>query len=312
MSARPSPQDPANPWSAPPSTPPLSPQQLTSWPPAPEQDEGPGYARHAGYAIPGQPGAYGMPPGAYLYAPPPPSRLKGLGMTTVVLLGVQAVLAVVAAGISAWGVLSWSQVSGVSADVRLPSDEARTLWTLLWVPLWLLTVVVFIVWMWIATRNARNAGARVRHAPGWALAGWVVPILNLWRPKQMIDDLWRASMPGVSSGMDLRFVRKPVSITCWWAAYQIGSWLPAVAIIKTMTAVLLPNLGNLADGTPPSVTVDMARLNESADMYNLWASVLTVIAAGLAMHFVHRITRWQDDRTTPDRGHVPHDLGVRT
>jgi hypothetical protein len=308
VTAPPPPHDPANPWSAP--VPP--PQHPTAWPAAPEQDDGPGYARQASYAIPGQPGAHGLPPGAYLYAPPPPSRLKGLGMTTVVLLGIQAVLAAAAAGVSAWGVLSWSRVSGASADVQLRADQADLLLTVLRAPLGALTGIAFVAWVWIATRNARNAGARVRHAPGWALGGWVVPILNLWRPKQMIDDLWRASMPGVATGIDLRFVRKPVSITCWWAAYLIGTSLPAVAITKAMMAVLIPNLDNINNGLPPSVAVDMARINETTAMYNLWAAVLMVVAAGLAMHFVLRITQWQDDRTTPLRGHLPHELGATT
>jgi hypothetical protein len=307
VTAPPPPHEPANPWSAP-----APPPHPTSWSEPSRQDDGPGYARQAGYAIPVQPGASGMHAAAYLYAPPPPSRLKGLGTTTVVLLGIQALLAAAAAAVSAWGVLSWSRVSGASADVRLPADQADLLLMMLRAPLGALTGIAFVAWVWIATRNARNAGARVRHAPGWALGGWLVPILNLWRPKQMIDDLWRASMPGVATGIDLRFVRKPVSITCWWAAYLIGTSLPAVAITKAMYAVIGPNFQNLTNGLPPSVAVDMARVNESTAMYNLWASVLMIVAAGLAMHFVHRITRWQDDRTTPDRGHHPHELGVMT
>lgn len=271
------------------------------------RDEGPGYARTAGYAVPGQPGAYGVPPAAVLQLPPPPRRLNGLGTTTVALLGVQAVLAVAATLVSAWGVLSWSQVSAASAEVRLPSDEADLALTLLRAPLAALTGIAFVAWTWIATRNARDAGASVRHAPGWALGGWLVPVLNLWRPKQMVDDLWRASMPGVPAGIDLRLVRTPLTTTCWWAAYLIGTCLPAAAFAEATMAVLGPSLGASAAGVPPSSAVDVARVNESSAMVDLWASVLMVVAAGLAMHFVHRITQWQDERTTASRGRSPHE-----
>ena len=303
----PPPPDPANPWAAPPNRPLDS---SARWADTAAEHEGPGYTRPAGYAsIPGQPGAYRLHPAAQ--ALPPPSRLRGLGMTAVALLGVQAVLAVAAAGVSAWGVLSWSGVSGATVDVRLPADHVDLLLTLLRAPLSVLTGIAFVSWVWIATRNARNAGARVRYAPGWALGGWLVPFLSLWRPKQMIDDLWRASMPGVATGIDLRSVRKPVVVTCWWAAFLIGTSLPAVAITQAMLSVLGPNMSAIMSGLPPSVPVDMARVNETTAMYNLWAAVFMVVAAGLAMHFVLRITWWQDDRTTPHRGpSLPHEIGV--
>jgi hypothetical protein len=204
----------------------------------------------------------------------------------------------VGAGVSAWGVLSWSRISGGPADLVLAPDKAQAFLLLARAPLSALTAIAFIGWLWVATANVRNAGARVRHAPGWALGSWLVPILNLWRPKQMVDDVWRASMPGVPPGIDLRFVRKPVVVTAWWAAYLIGSSLPAVGVMKSVQATLVPYFQAVLAGSSTVPYFDTARLHETTAIWNLWGAVLMTVAAACAVSFVLRISRWQDERHT--------------
>ena len=265
----------------------------------------PGYAASQGYGIPQQTGPYGSgapwPPGVQPHAlPRAPRSLRGLGRTTVALLVCQAVLGIVGAGVSAWGVLTWSRVSAASADVRLAPDEAEMLLLALRAPLGALTGIAFVAWLWVATANARSAGARVRHAPSWALWGWVVPVLSLWRPKQMVDDLWRASQPGVPTGVDLRLVQKPLVVVGWWAAFLVGSSLPAVGVVRAVMASVVPQVQAVTDGVAP-VPVDMARVHESVAMWNLSAAVFLVVAAGLAIVFVRRVTQWQEEWISPDR-----------
>lgn len=307
--------DTPNPWSAPPELPASAggpPRRSTAAtvPPA-------GYAAAPGYvpsqATYGQPG--GRPPGVHV--PPRPRSLRGLGMTTAVLLACQGLVSLVAAGVSAWRVLSWSRISGASLDLRLPATDADMLLLALRAPLGVLTGIAFVSWVWVATANARNAGARVRYAPGWALGGWLVPFLSLWRPKQMIDDLWRASAPGTPPGVDLRVVQKPAAVTFWWAALLLGGSLPAVGAFRAMQAAVGPNPRSLVEGAPLAAPIDAARLHETVAMWNLWSAVLLAIAAGLAVSFVLRISRWQDARTTTpvsaDRHPLlPHGHGART
>src|SRR5262249_22234111 len=56
---------------------------------------------------------------------------------------------------------------------------------------WISTgVLVFaILWTYRSTRNARAAGrVGARWTPGWTIAGWLVPILNLLLPYQAWSD----------------------------------------------------------------------------------------------------------------------------
>jgi hypothetical protein len=235
------------------------------------------------------------------FAPPPgPRSLRGLGTFTATLFGCHVVLGVVVAGVAAWGVLSWSRVSGATADLQLASDQtALVLMAITW-SLTLVTGIAFISWLYVAAVNVQREGARLRRSPGWAIAGWFVPVLSLWRPKQMVDDVWRASMPGVPVGIDLRQVPKSGMVVGWWAAYLLAQSLPTVGMFRALYAGLAPNLRAIRDGREPNVPVNMARLHETVALWSLWSAVLLVVAAGLAATIVVRVTGWQQQRASAD------------
>jgi hypothetical protein len=55
--------------------------------------------------------------------------------------------------------------------------------------------ILFLVWFYRAGINAERHGYPQRRARGWAYAGWIVPIVNLWFPFQIMGDIWRAGLP---------------------------------------------------------------------------------------------------------------------
>jgi hypothetical protein len=91
---------------------------------------------------------------------------------------------------------------------------------------WLTCAVTFIAWMRRSYRNLRAVGAGQRFKPGWAVGGWFVPFLNLWRPKQLVNDIWRGSDPGAPPMLPANaYERAPVprTITLWWALFLVGN-----------------------------------------------------------------------------------------
>jgi Domain of unknown function (DUF4328) len=97
----------------------------------------------------------------------------------------------------------------------------------------------FIVWFHRAYENVIGLGAKdVRYGAGWAIGAWFVPVLNLFRPKQIANDIWRASDPDAPAdlGLDWKGGRVPAFLTGWWAAfllsevlYRTAGWLSADA-----------------------------------------------------------------------------------
>lgn len=55
--------------------------------------------------------------------------------------------------------------------------------------------ILFVVWFYRARINAERHGYQQRRARGWAFWGWIVPIVNLWFPFQIMGDIWRAGLP---------------------------------------------------------------------------------------------------------------------
>jgi len=53
----------------------------------------------------------------------------------------------------------------------------------------------FIVWLHRARINAEHRGWRQRRARGWTFWGWVLPVVSLWIPFQIMGDIWRAGIP---------------------------------------------------------------------------------------------------------------------
>jgi uncharacterized protein DUF4328 len=90
------------------------------------------------------------------------------------------------------------------------------------------TFVLAGCWLALARRNAdRIAPEQQRRSKGWVWLSWIVPIVNLWFPKQVIDDVWRST------------VRDPAQPrTEWWW----GTFIAAVAL-TWLSLLLMPSMG---------------------------------------------------------------------
>ena len=109
----------------------------------------------------------------------------------------------------------------------------------------------FIRWLYRAYSNvdAVDPGAR-RYAHGWAIGGWFVPILTLWRPKQIVNDVWWAGTP---EGRPAD-AWPGLLLATWWIAFWISNILGQVAS-RTGTGDD-PTTQELRDGTLAYVASD--------------------------------------------------------
>jgi hypothetical protein len=75
----------------------------------------------------------------------------------------------------------------------------------------------------------------LRYASAWAAGGWFVPLLNLFRPKQVANDIWRASDPQLrSDGWHGRDVSP--WLHWWWAFWVAGGVFGNQAAFAQMQA----------------------------------------------------------------------------
>jgi hypothetical protein len=111
--------------------------------------------------------------------------LRGLANILTVLLAVviAAIVARLAIQLLSPGSVHWLHSP---ADVRLDKAADITIFGL---------GILFVMWFRRARINAERHGYRQRHARGWTFWGWIVPIVSLWFPFQIMGDIWRAGLP---------------------------------------------------------------------------------------------------------------------
>jgi hypothetical protein len=88
----------------------------------------------------------------------------------------------------------------------------------------LATNIAFLVWFRRAYFHPALPADRLRFRRGLVVLSWFVPILNLVRPKQIMNDIWRASAPA-PPGEAGAPRRQPVSavVHAWWALTLVSS-----------------------------------------------------------------------------------------
>lgn len=141
-------------------------------------------------------------------------------------------------------------------------------------------VVMFIRWFKRAYANLQALGLpELRFRVGWAIWGWFVPFLNLWRPKQIANDIWRASDPEKPRDQDplWRGADVPALFQWWWAFYLISTWLENISFRVELNANDLQGYKNAAAAT-------------------MAVNAFEAVAGVLAVLVVDRTTRRQEAR----------------
>ena len=80
-----------------------------------------------------------------------------------------------------------------------------------------LGIFTFIPWFHRAYSNLPKLGvAHLRYGTGWAIGAWFIPIFNLFRPKQIANDIDRASAPDALVTTNVWHRRAPAALLHWW------------------------------------------------------------------------------------------------
>jgi Domain of unknown function (DUF4328) len=147
-----------------------------------------------------------------------------LGTLTMAMLGIWTVLALgdmVALGLhigflgDADSAQQWESLSQLNSLLWLVSVAQSAVASL--------AGALFCLWLLRARANAERIMSCQRYGRSWVVVGWVFPIANLWIPKQIVDDVWRASARRADG-------RKPRLVLAWWACYLVFSITDVVSV----------------------------------------------------------------------------------
>lgn len=161
----------------------------------------------------------------------PPRPLGRLARTLVPLLSVIAVLYGISflVELSYIGVLQDFLEGSASVqdveDAQLGSAGIQFLAGVLY----LVAAGFFIAWAYRAYDNLRRTSvAELRYDANWAIAAWFIPVVWWIRPKQMLNDVWRAGEAGAEV-RDGSWRDRPVSqLLHWWWAVWVAAALVGI------------------------------------------------------------------------------------
>ncbi len=146
-------------------------------------------------------------------------------LAAAVLLGVVAVdVLAVLFDLLERGVLNDAAAGHMNASAASASDSRQRSMGIAQLILVIAAAVTFLHWFRIAYANLASLGVRdLRYRPGWSVGAWFVPILNVFRPKQIANDIWRASDPAAEPRQGWR--ERPVAplLHWWWAIWLLSS-----------------------------------------------------------------------------------------
>jgi hypothetical protein len=144
----------------------------------------------------------------------------------------------------------------------------------------LATIVLFIRWFRRAYRNLPALGAEpLRFKSWWTIGGWFIPIANLFRPKQIANDIWRGSEPDAPPKQTGRWegTDVPPLLQWWWGFFLVGNWLDNISLRVDLSGDDLDSYSRAA-------------------VVSIIADVLDAAGAVLAILVVRRTTQRQEAR----------------
>jgi len=117
-----------------------------------------------------------------------------------------------------------------------------------WIQLGILIIgmIIFLIWVHRANKNLHAfQNPILRFSPGWAVGWFFVPIMWLFRPYQVLNEISKASNPDLDPNIhDVNHLPASAIVGVWWAFFLISnyvSWFTFRYILRDDTITNLLN-----------------------------------------------------------------------
>ena len=114
----------------------------------------------------------------------------------------------------------------VTPEDLLRLEDITDVFAILQIIVFCVIALIFVIWFRRMHVNLRAFGEeRTAYSDGWAVGGWLIPIVNFFRPKEIADDIWRRSNPERSREAGYQGMptgRIPALVHWWWGIYIVA------------------------------------------------------------------------------------------
>ena len=125
----------------------------------------------------------------------------------------------------------------------------------------IISTVTFIRWFRRAYYNL-NIRIKCNHSEGWAAGSWFVPIISLYRPYQIMKEMWLETTKIIKSKSDDIVNHSTLILGFWWALWLISNYIGNYVLKSAFKAETIEDLLNstIADMVMSMIGIPLAIL----------------------------------------------------
>lgn len=156
------------------------------------------------------------------------------------------------------GILNLNFSSILAAE---DSDKRQLIITIISILIYLVTIVGFLMWLQRAYANleigTKRAGQQIlKYSNGWAVGAWFVPILSLFRPFQIIKEMFDATYQYIKYFRAGTLAPYKIGVLgAWWGLWLAANVASNVSLQMKITAEKDP--GNMLTSSMIGIVADI-------------------------------------------------------
>src|SRR5690606_7253497 len=123
------------------------------------------------------------------------------------------------------------------------TDTREQIIGILYLIVFIISAVIFIQWFRRAYYNL-NIRTNCNHSEGWAAGSWFVPIISLYRPYQIMKEMWYKTSDLINSTTYGYVANSTLVIGLWWTLCIISNTIGNYVLKTAFKETTLENLMN--------------------------------------------------------------------
>ena len=158
----------------------------------------------------------------------------------------------------------------------------------------IIVLIFTLYWFYRATKNAHQFGGKEITSPVMAVIWWFIPILEIWKPYQVAQQIWKASNPQIifSNGTEWKNLPSSKNIKLWWFLGLLSIFVVFLGLIIGIQDV------GLQYYLDPQQMEQVSRVSNKITFYTNVAGILSnmilIISRIFFIRMIKDISVWQE------------------
>ncbi|MCV9927197.1 DUF4328 domain-containing protein [Flavobacterium sp. LS1R49] len=168
------------------------------------------------------------------------------GKIAITLIWIMLALEIISliSGVLQYNLIQNAMAGGtISTDAANANDSREQIIGIIYLITYIVSGITFIQWFRRAYYNLHIITGPLSHTEGWAAGSWFLPFINLYRPYQIMEELYKKTKFFLDRNkITTTSSLSTASLPLWWALWIISSILGQFVFRYSMKAVTIDQL----------------------------------------------------------------------